>query len=97
MIDNQYFTEVSGTLYVRFAGFRAAGWSEDGIKKANFRNGAHWQMINDPADSRRPLVQYDTLRPAHKEKLNRHFAPDVPTRCAKAPILALVALNAEAQ
>ena len=97
MIDNQYFTEVSGTLYVRFAGFRAAGWSEDGIKKANFRNGAHWQMINDPADSRRPLVQYDTLRPAHKEKLNRHFAPDVPTWCAKAPILALVALNAEAQ
>lgn len=97
MINNPYFAEVNGTLYVRFAGFKAAGWPDNTIFNANYRNGPYWQMIDDPADARRPLVQYDTLRPAHKAKLNAHFTPDVPTWCAKSPILALVTTDADAE
>jgi hypothetical protein len=96
-MTNEFFAQINGTLYVRFAAFRAAGWKEMAIKIANHRNGPHWLMIDDPADARRPLVQYDTLRPAHKEKLNRHFAPDVPTWYAKAPIKALVVKDEKAE
>ncbi len=60
-------------LYIEFADFLTAGWKEDTIKKANFRNGPFWVMINNPADKRMPLVQFETLRQKDKEKLKEQF------------------------
>jgi len=60
---------VNGTLYIEFKDFLAAGWKEQAIKMANHRNGGNWQMIKNPADKRMPMVQYETLVDAHKERL----------------------------
>lgn len=60
---------IDGTLYIEFADFTEAGWKEDTVKKANLRNGSAWMMIKNPLDARKPLVQFETLVDAHKEKL----------------------------
>lgn len=64
---------VDKILYIEFADFIAAGWSVDGVKKANLRNGSFWMMIPNPLDARAVLVQYETLRPRHKEKIIAKF------------------------
>ncbi len=56
-------------LYIEFNDFISAGWKEDTIKKANLRNGCNWMMDKHPTDKRRPMVQYDCLVDAHKEKI----------------------------
>lgn len=98
---NQFFANINGTIYVRKDAFVKAGWSPKTFTDNNDRSkkkfNPYWQVIRDPADARRPLVQYDTLRPAHKAKLNAHFTPDVPTWYAKAPIKALVVKDVEAE
>lgn len=64
---------VDNILYIEFADFIAAGWKEAAVFNANLRNGQYWQMIKDPSDKRKPLVQYDTLRKNHQEKLVAQF------------------------
>ncbi len=64
---------ISKTLYIEFGDFIAAGWTVDGVKKANLRNGSFWMMIPNPSDARMVLVEYETLRPRHKEKLIAKF------------------------
>lgn len=76
-------------LYIQFNDFIQAGWKEDTVKKANFRNGPFWQMIPDPEDRRMVLVQYDTLREKDQKKLTGHFG-DPYQYIAKAPIKKLV-------
>ena len=56
-------------LYIEFNDFLAAGWKEDTVKKANVRNGSNWMMVEHPTDKRKPLVEYDCLVDAHKEKI----------------------------
>jgi transposase InsO family protein len=81
---------VDNILYIEFKDFVAAGWKEDAVKKANLRNGPFWVMIDNPDDRRKPLVQYDTLRPEHKAKLDAYFTPNVPQWYAASSILALL-------
>lgn len=60
---------LDNNLYIEFKDFIAAGWKEDTVKKANLRNGSTWQMVKNPSDKRMPMVQYETLISAHKEKI----------------------------
>lgn len=83
-------------LYIEFGDFIAAGWKEQAVKMANHRNGPYWQMIDDPADRRKPLVQYDTLRQEHKDKLQKHFGNPY-EYVAKGPIKALVVKDLKAE
>ena len=76
-------------MYIEFADFILAGWKDQALKMANFRNGPYWQMINDPGDKRKTLVQYDTLRPKDKERLTTQFG-DPHEYIAKEPIKKLV-------
>ncbi len=64
---------VNSILYIEFADFISAGWKEDTLWKANYRNGSNWQMIQDPKDKRKPLVQYETLTDDHKAKIISRF------------------------
>ena len=64
---------IDNTLWIEFSDFLAAGLKEDTIKKANLRNGPYWVMMRNPNDARRPMVQYETLRQEHKDKLTAHF------------------------
>lgn len=87
---------VNKTLYIEFADFIAAGWNVDGIKKANLRNGSFWQMIANPEDARAVLVEYESLRPNHKEKIEQAFGN--PYDClAKGPIKKLVTKDLKAE
>lgn len=61
---------VNDILYIEFKDFMAAGWKENTVFSANLRNGANWQMIKNPSDKRKPLVQYESLIDAHKEKIH---------------------------
>lgn len=83
-------------LYIEFSDFIKAGWKEDTLWKANFRNGEYWMMIKNPSDKRKPLVQFETLRPKDKEKLTLHFG-NVYEWIAKEPIKALVEKDLKAE
>lgn len=87
---------IESILYIEFADFKAAGWKEDAIKKANLRNGPHWQMIPDPLDRRRVLVKYDALRKKDQGKLQAHFGNPY-EYIAKLPIRKLVESDPEAE
>jgi len=87
---------INKTLYIEFADFIAAGWTVDGIKKANLRNGAFWQMIPNPQDARAVLVEFDSLRPRHKEKLQTAFGNPY-EYVAKSPIKQLLTTDHKAQ
>ncbi len=64
---------VNKILYIEFSDFIAAGWTVDGVKKANYRNGAYWQMIPNPDDQRAVLVRFDTLRQKDQQKIELRF------------------------
>ena len=83
-------------LYIEFKDFLAAGWKENTLKSANQRNGARWQMVQNPTDKRMPMVEFEPLIDDHKEKLNAKFQPDVYSYIATAPIKALVKKDAAA-
>src|SRR6266542_6408013 len=87
---------VNELLYIEFKDFLEAGWKEDTIKKANLRNGPLWQMVANPEDGRKPLVQFETLRPEHKEKLDKYFE-GVYEFYAKQPIRDLVQKDFKAE
>lgn len=80
---------LNNILYIEYADFIAAGWKEDAVKKANFRNGPYWMMIADPNDKRKVLVQFDTLRAKDKEKITIFFGNPYEF-VAKVPIKKLV-------
>lgn len=86
---------IENILWIEYNDFIAAGWPQMTLKMANHRNGPYWQMIPDPADKRKPLVKYETLRDQHKQKLNDHFG-DCYSYNAKAPIKAMVKLDNKA-
>jgi len=86
---------IDNCLYIEFPDFIEAGWKEDTVKKANLRNGDRWQMITNPSDKRRPMVKYETLVDAHKEKLQARFGNPYDF-IAKDPIRKLVVKDFEA-
>ena len=87
---------IDSIIYVEFADFIKAGWKESAVKNANLRNGSFWQMIKNPADKRMPLVQFDTLRQNHKDKLTEQFG-DPAEYVALEPIKKLLVLDAKAE
>lgn len=60
------------------------------------RNGSFWMMIKDPQDGRKVLVEYDPLRPKHKEKIQAKFGNPY-EYLAKEPIKKLIVTDFKAQ
>lgn len=56
-------------VYIEFSDFMEAGWKEATLWKANQRKGSNWIVIKNPSDLRKPMVQYETLTEANKEKI----------------------------
>lgn len=87
---------VNNILYIEFADFIACGWKEDAIKKANYRNGPFWKMIADPADKRKVLVQFDTLRPKDQQAITNKYGNPY-DYISKEPIKKMLELDYEAE
>jgi hypothetical protein len=83
-------------LWIEFADFIKAGWKEAAVWNANLRNGSYWQMTRNPDDKRKPLVQYDSLRPKHKEKLTAQFGNPY-EYISKEPLMKMFTLDAKAE
>ena len=69
----------------------------DAFIKANQRNGAFWQMMENPNDGRMPMVSFEDMRPAMKEKINQHYGGDVYAHYAAIPIKNLLLPDAKAE
>jgi hypothetical protein len=61
--------------------------SYDAFIKANNRNGGYWRMMQNPFDGRMPMVKFETMRPALKEKIQRYYGGDIYAHYAALHIL----------
>jgi hypothetical protein len=71
--------------------------SYEAFIKNNQRNGAYWQMMQNPNDGRIPMVKFEDMRPSLKDKINNYYGGDVYAHFAKMPLLALVITDAKAE
>lgn len=65
--------------------------------KANQRNGSYWIMMQNPLDGRIPMVQFEAMRPAMKDKINAHYGGNIYNYFARLPIKALVVNDPKAE
>lgn len=71
--------------------------SYDAFIKNNQRNGHYWQMLRNPNDGRIPMVKFEDMRPALKDKINSLYGGNVYNHFAMLPIKALVINDANAE
>lgn len=64
---------VGNILYLEFAEMVTAGVSKQTLWLAKHRNSSGWNFINDPADKRKVLIQYETLKDIYKSQVNDKF------------------------
>lgn len=64
---------INNTLYIEFAELVACGISEFTIKGARRDQSSGWNFIDDPADTRRILVEYEPLKSEYKNLLSLKF------------------------
>src|SRR5690606_30977104 len=80
---------IEGILYVEFAEMVDCGVSEKYIWKAKSTGTRCWSFINDPADKRRVLIAFESLRDQEKAQVRaRSGVPYAPV--ARQPLLAMV-------
>lgn len=64
---------ISNTLYIEYQEALNAGVSENTLKSATFRKSPTWNFIDDPADKRKVLIQYDTLKDQYKALITAKY------------------------
>ena len=64
---------IESILYIDFADMVAAGIPEVTIRVAKQRGSQGWNFIDDPADRRKVLIEYEPLKDQYKESLKRVF------------------------
>lgn len=85
---------INDILYLEFSEMVESGVSDDTIRKAKFRNS--WSFINDPADKRKVLIEYEALRVNYKKAINERYG-DPYDYVAKTPIRNLVKTDFKAE
>ncbi|MEZ0612004.1 RNA-guided endonuclease TnpB family protein [Fibrella sp. WM1] len=66
---------IAGSWYVTFQEMSdVCGVPKVTIKQGNQRGAAHWQLIEDPADKRRRLIKYDSLKPEYQCLVNSNLS-----------------------
>jgi hypothetical protein len=61
------------------------------------RKSPFWIKMKNPNDGRIPMVQFETMRPSLKEKINQHYGGDVYAHYASIPIKNLLLPDAKAE
>ena len=89
--------KTNNLLYIEFDDFISAGWKEGTVTQNNWRNGSFWIMMKNPNDGRMPMVQFESMRPSVKNKLNAFYGGNVYDHLAKVPIKKLVVADAKAE
>jgi len=69
----------------------------DAFRQNNLRNGHYWVMMQNPSDGRIPMVKFETMRPALKDKINNHYGGDVYAHYAALPIMKQLLPDAKAE
>lgn len=64
---------VADILYLEFEELTALGISDRLIWQGIYRKSKSWQAITDPADGRRRLIRYETLRPKYKTLVEARY------------------------
>lgn len=80
---------VDNTLYIAFAELVRCGVSEKYLKKARSAGTKCWSFIDDPADRRKVLIDYEKLKDDYKRKVQARFGNPY-EYMAKMPIRDLV-------
>jgi hypothetical protein len=58
---------VSNKIYLEFNELVQLGIAESTLRNAKFENRPFWVFINDPADNRKVLIEFDALKDKYKE------------------------------
>lgn len=86
---------LSNILFVEFAEMVAADISSNTIRNAKFRKSPSWSFLDDPADQRKVLIDYEKLNEEYKSKITAHFG-DPYDLLAKEPIRNLIKYDTKA-
>lgn len=62
---------INSILYIEFQELVDAGVSESTLKLASHRSSASWTFIADPADRRKVLIEYESMKDCYKDLVNR--------------------------
>lgn len=87
---------ISSRLYLEFSDAIAAGISENTLNKASQRNSPSWTLIDDPADKRKVLIDYECLKDQYKQMIIARFGNPY-EYLVKEPIKKMVAKDVEAE
>ena len=58
---------IDQNLYLEFQELASIGVNENTLRTAKKRNSSSWSFMEDPADRRRVLIEYDTMRDKYKD------------------------------
>lgn len=88
---------LNGNLYLELSEVISAGcWTEKYLWKAKCQGSKSITFINDPADLRKVLIEYETLKPKYKELIQTRFGNPYDA-LAKEPIKKMVEKDLEAE
>lgn len=80
---------INNLLYIHLDDLANCGVTKNYLQKARSTGTKCWNFIDDPADARIVLVEYESMRQQYKDCLNRHFG-NVYDYVARQPIKNLV-------
>lgn len=88
---------LDGNLYLEFSDAIKAGcWTEKYLWKAKSVGSKSINFIDDPQDRRKVLIEYETLKPNYKEKIEKRFGNPYDA-LAKEPIKKMVQKDVKAE
>jgi len=80
---------IEDKVYLEFQEMVEAGISDNTIRLAKHRNSPSWNIINDPQDKRKVLIEYEALRLNYKKQVQDRYG-DPYDYVAKNPIRLMV-------
>lgn len=80
---------IDNILYIEHAEAISSGINERTLAMAKLRNSNVWRFIDDPADRRKVLIEYERMQPRYKEMIQKRFG-NVYEYVAKQPIRNMV-------
>ena len=69
---------INSILHIEFDELVSSGISPETIKKARYRGSSSWKFRKDPADARKVLVEFDSLRPAYRKAIEKSLCGGAP-------------------
>ncbi len=87
---------IDNRLFIEFQEMVDSGISGNTIRNAKLRKAASWSFMDDPADKRRVLIEFECLKDEYKNAITANLG-DPYKRVAQLPIRQLVKFDDEAE